>query len=64
MITVAVEAGGRDLIQVSDDGHGMSRDDAMLAFERMPPARSEQWKTSSISAPWALEERLYPASPR
>ena len=34
MITVAVEAGGRDLIQVSDDGHGMSRDDAMLAFER------------------------------
>lgn len=34
MITVAVENGGRDLIQVSDDGHGMSPDDALLAFER------------------------------
>jgi len=33
-ITVAVENGGRDHIQVSDDGHGMSHDDAMLAFER------------------------------
>jgi DNA mismatch repair protein MutL len=33
-IRVEVEAGGRRLIRVSDDGHGMSRDDALLAFER------------------------------
>src|SRR6266511_3463376 len=33
-IEVAVESGGRRLIRVSDDGEGMSRDDAMLAFER------------------------------
>ena len=33
-IRVHVEAGGRRLIQVSDDGHGMNRDDALLAFER------------------------------
>lgn len=33
-ITVAVENGGRDLIQVSDDGSGMGYDDALLAFER------------------------------
>jgi len=33
-ITVAVESGGRRLIRVSDDGEGMSRDDAILAFER------------------------------
>lgn len=33
-ITVVVERGGRDLIQVSDDGSGMSYDDALLAFER------------------------------
>ncbi|MCB5229673.1 MAG: DNA mismatch repair endonuclease MutL [Candidatus Cloacimonetes bacterium] len=33
-ITIALEAGGRDLIQVSDDGHGLSYDDALLAFER------------------------------
>lgn len=33
-IEVRVEAGGRRLIFVEDDGSGMSRDDAMLAFER------------------------------
>jgi DNA mismatch repair protein MutL len=33
-ITVAVENGGKDMIQVSDNGCGMSADDAMLAFER------------------------------
>jgi DNA mismatch repair protein MutL len=33
-IRVEVEGGGRKLIRVSDDGHGMSRDDALLAFER------------------------------
>ena len=33
-IRVNVEAGGRKLIQVIDDGCGMVRDDAMLAFER------------------------------
>ena len=29
-----VEAGGRKLIRVADDGQGMNRDDALLAFER------------------------------
>ncbi len=33
-IRVEVEAGGRRLIRVTDDGHGMNRDDALLAFER------------------------------
>ena len=33
-ILVTVEAGGKKLIQISDDGCGMVRDDAMLAFER------------------------------
>ena len=33
-IRVEVEAGGRKLMRISDDGHGMSRDDALLAFER------------------------------
>jgi DNA mismatch repair protein MutL len=31
---VAVEAGGRKLIRIADDGCGMMRDDALLAFER------------------------------
>lgn len=33
-VRVEVEAGGRKLIRISDDGCGMSRDDALLAFER------------------------------
>jgi len=33
-IRVEVEAGGRRMIRVSDDGCGMTRDDALLAFER------------------------------
>jgi len=33
-IRVNVEAGGKKLIEVTDDGCGMVRDDAMLAFER------------------------------
>src|SRR5262245_7117678 len=33
-IEVTVESGGRRLIRISDNGEGMSRDDAILAFER------------------------------
>jgi DNA mismatch repair protein MutL len=33
-IEVDVEAGGRRLLRVSDDGEGMTQDDALLAFER------------------------------
>jgi DNA mismatch repair protein MutL len=33
-IRVEVEAGGRKLIRISDNGCGMNRDDALLAFER------------------------------
>ena len=33
-IQVAIDGGGRDSIRVSDDGCGMSRDDAVLSLER------------------------------
>src|SRR5438067_5006441 len=33
-VTVEVQAGGRSLIRVTDDGTGMSRDDALLSLER------------------------------
>ncbi len=33
-IRIDVEAGGKRLIQVTDNGYGMVRDDAMLCFER------------------------------
>jgi DNA mismatch repair protein MutL len=33
-LTVEIQAGGRSLIRVTDDGVGMSRDDALLSLER------------------------------
>ncbi len=33
-IRVETEAGGKRMIRVTDDGHGMTHDDALLAFER------------------------------
>jgi DNA mismatch repair protein MutL len=33
-IRVEVEGGGRKLIRIADNGHGMVKDDALLAFER------------------------------
>src|SRR6266542_2810201 len=33
-IKIQIEAGGKKLIQITDDGSGMVRDDALLAFER------------------------------
>src|SRR5881628_2863536 len=33
-LTVETQAGGRSLIRVTDDGAGMSRDDALLCLER------------------------------
>lgn len=33
-ITVEIQAGGRSLVRVTDDGSGMNRDDALLCLER------------------------------
>jgi DNA mismatch repair protein MutL len=33
-VTVEIEAGGKGLIRVRDDGHGMGREDARMALER------------------------------
>src|SRR5512133_2554610 len=33
-VTVEIQTGGRSLVRVTDDGLGMSRDDALLCLER------------------------------
>ena len=33
-LTIEIQAGGRSLVRVTDDGTGMSRDDALLCLER------------------------------
>jgi DNA mismatch repair protein MutL len=47
-ITIEIEAGGRRLLKVSDDGEGMVRDDAVLAFERH--ATSKIRETEDLTA--------------
>jgi len=52
-IRINIEAGGKKLIQITDNGCGMVRDDALLAFEtprdfqnqkrRRPVERSDAW---------------------
>jgi DNA mismatch repair protein MutL len=47
-VTVEVQAGGRSLIRVTDDGTGMSRDDALLCLERH--ATSKIQKAEDLAA--------------
>ena len=47
-ITVEIQAGGRALIRVTDDGTGMSRDDALLCLERH--ATSKIQKAEDLNA--------------
>jgi len=47
-LTVEIQAGGRGLIRVTDDGTGMSRDDALLCLERH--ATSKIQKAEDLSA--------------
>jgi DNA mismatch repair protein MutL len=47
-IAIDVESGGRRLLKVSDDGEGMIRDDAVLAFERH--ATSKIAKSEDLSS--------------
>ena len=47
-IVLEVEAGGRRLLKVTDDGEGMVRDDAVLAFERH--ATSKISKSEDLAA--------------
>ena len=41
-ITVEIQAGGRSLIRVTDDGVGMSKDDALLCLERHATSKIER----------------------
>src|SRR5436189_2097005 len=47
-VTVEIQAGGRGLIRVTDDGTGMSKDDALLCLERH--ATSKIQKAEDLAA--------------
>ncbi len=43
-VKVEIELGGRRLMRVSDDGHGMAKNDALLAFERHATSKISELK--------------------
>jgi DNA mismatch repair protein MutL len=43
-IAIEIEAGGRRLLKITDDGEGMTRDDAVLAFERHATSKIRQFE--------------------
>jgi DNA mismatch repair protein MutL len=48
-IRIEVEVGGKRMIRVIDDGHGMTHDDALLAFERHATSSFDPLRFASIS---------------
>jgi DNA mismatch repair ATPase MutL len=63
-IRIAVEQGGKTLIEVSDDGSGMDRDDALLALERHATSKISSASDLVGSRPSASGEKHSPRSLR
>src|SRR5258708_5415614 len=60
-ITVEVQAGGRSLIRVTDDGLGMSRDDALLCLERHATSKIERAEDLSAVATMGFRGEALPS---
>ena len=58
-----MESGGRRLIRIADDGCGMLRDDALLAFERHATSKLRDVKDLLPSRRSAFAARRCPPSP-
>ena len=56
-IRVEVEAGGRRLIRITDDGQGMNRDDALLAFERHATSKLRTARRPALDRDAGLSRR-------
>ena len=62
-LRIEVEAGGRRLIRIADDGCGMLRDDALLAFERHATSKLRDVKDLLSIATLGSAARRCPPSP-
>ncbi|HXI49932.1 MAG TPA: DNA mismatch repair endonuclease MutL [Candidatus Saccharimonadales bacterium] len=60
-ITVEIQAGGRSLVRVTDDGLGMSRDDALLCFERHATSKIERAEDLSAIATMGFRGEALPS---
>jgi len=60
-ITVEIGAGGRSLIRVTDDGFGMSRDDALLSLERHATSKIQRAEDLSSIATMGFRGEAIPS---
>jgi len=60
-ITIEIGAGGRSLIRVTDDGFGMSRDDALLALERHATSKIQRAEDLSSIATMGFRGEAVPS---
>ena len=61
-ISVEIQAGGRSLIRVTDNGVGMNRDDALLCLERHATSKIQSADDSHPSPRWDFAGRRFPVS--
>jgi DNA mismatch repair protein MutL len=60
-VTVEIQAGGRSLIRVTDDGAGMSRDDALLCLERHATSKIQRAEDLSSIATMGFRGEALPS---
>src|SRR5437879_5948503 len=62
-VTVEIQAGGRSLVRVTDDGTGMSRDDALLCLERHATSKIQRAEDLSAIATMGFRGEALPSIP-
>src|SRR6266853_774637 len=60
-VVVEIQAGGRSLIRVTDDGTGMSRDDALLCLERHATSKIQRAEDLSAIATMGFRGEALPS---
>src|SRR5256885_3696968 len=60
-VTVEIQVGGRSLIRVTDDGIGMSRDDALLCLERHATSKIQRAEDLSAVATMGFRGEAIPS---
>jgi DNA mismatch repair protein MutL len=60
-ISVEIQAGGRSLIRITDDGFGMSRDDALLCLERHATSKIQRAEDLSAIATMGFRGEALPS---
>jgi len=60
-LTIEIQAGGRSLIRVTDDGIGMSRDDALLCLERHATSKIQRAEDLSSIATMGFRGEALPS---